>query len=400
MPRKRILFIAEAVTLAHVARPMVLAQGLDPSRWEVHFACAPRFLHLFPKPAFPVHAIDSIPGERFLRALAKGTPLYSLATLERYVAAEQTLFSQLQPDAVIGDFRLSLAVSATLASIPYLNITNAYWSPFAKQSFPVPELPWVKLLGPGLSQRLFTLARPAAFAYHALPMHRLRRRHGLPGGSLDLRRVYTEADQVLYADLPGWVPMDDALPEHHHYLGPLDWSPSVPLPAWWDSLPEAQPLVYVTLGSSGRAELLPLILEALRRMPVSLLAATAGRVDFTDLPPSVYVADYLPGKAAAARADLVICNGGSPTVYQALAAGVPVLGLPSNLDQYLNMQAVTRHGAGQCLRADVADTTSIRDAVRQLLTEPGFRDRARTLSERFSTCLASSTLEAALSSCV
>ena len=36
--RLRILFIAEAVSLAHIARPFVLAQSLDPSRYEVHFA--------------------------------------------------------------------------------------------------------------------------------------------------------------------------------------------------------------------------------------------------------------------------------------------------------------------------------------------------------------------------
>lgn len=41
--RRRILFVAEAVTLAHVVRPFALAQSLDPSRYEVHFACDPRY---------------------------------------------------------------------------------------------------------------------------------------------------------------------------------------------------------------------------------------------------------------------------------------------------------------------------------------------------------------------
>jgi len=47
MSRMRILFMAEAVTLAHVARPAVLAQGLNPSDYEVHFAWDPRFANLF-----------------------------------------------------------------------------------------------------------------------------------------------------------------------------------------------------------------------------------------------------------------------------------------------------------------------------------------------------------------
>jgi UDP:flavonoid glycosyltransferase YjiC (YdhE family) len=41
MERKKILFVAEAVTLAHVGRPLALAQMLDRQRYDVHFACAP-----------------------------------------------------------------------------------------------------------------------------------------------------------------------------------------------------------------------------------------------------------------------------------------------------------------------------------------------------------------------
>ena len=38
--RPRILFVAEAVTLAQVVRLATLARGLDPARYEVHFASA------------------------------------------------------------------------------------------------------------------------------------------------------------------------------------------------------------------------------------------------------------------------------------------------------------------------------------------------------------------------
>lgn len=51
--RRRILFVAEAVTLAHVVRPFALAQSLDPSRYEVHFACDPRYNQLLGPLHFP-----------------------------------------------------------------------------------------------------------------------------------------------------------------------------------------------------------------------------------------------------------------------------------------------------------------------------------------------------------
>src|SRR3569833_1809409 len=42
----RVLFVSEAVTLAHVARPLALAKALDRSRYDVALACDPRYNEL------------------------------------------------------------------------------------------------------------------------------------------------------------------------------------------------------------------------------------------------------------------------------------------------------------------------------------------------------------------
>src|SRR5207247_2269556 len=136
-------------------------------------------------------------------------------------------------------------------------------------------------------------------------------------------------DYTLLADLPSLVP-GAALPANHRYLGPILWSPPVALPPWWHTVDDHKPVIYVTLGSSGQVELLPIVVETLGELPVTALVATAGRMELTAVPDNVRVASYLPGSAAAERSALVLCNGGSPTSYQALAAGVPVLGIASN----------------------------------------------------------------------
>ncbi len=376
--RPRILFIAEAVTLAHVARPYVLARGLDPARYEVFFATDPRYARLFNLDGLQAWPQRSIPSEQFLAALAAGRPLYERATLRGYVQDDLALLRELAPDLVVGDFRLSLAVSAPLAGVPYATISNAYWSPYSQPRYIVPELPFVSYVGAAVAQALFNAARPLAFARHCGPLNGLRREHGLPGLGHDLRTVYTHADHTCYADLPELVPTE-GLPAHHHYLGPIIWSPAVPVPAWWSRLPEGRPVIYVTMGSSGESALLPVILAALADVPVTVMVATGARGAALAMAANVYVADYLPGAEAAARAALVICNGGSPTAYQALAAGVPVLGLPSNLDQYLNMDYLARSGAGLWLRAGQATAESVRGAARRLLYEPAFRQAAQRL---------------------
>jgi UDP:flavonoid glycosyltransferase YjiC (YdhE family) len=114
-----------------------------------------------------------------------------------------------------------------------------------------------------------------------------------------------------------------------------------------------------------------------------VLAATAGKVALASVPANARVADYLPGEEAARRAALVVCNGGSPTSHQALAAGVPVLGIAGNLDQFLNMQGIVEAGAGALLRADRFDGEALRQAVQRMLETPAVGAAARTLMLAF-----------------
>lgn len=378
--KRKILFIAESVTLAHVARASALAVGLDSEHFEVSLACDPRYNALLGELPFPCREIATIPALRFFRAIANGTPIYDKATLIDYVEADLALIRECRPDAVIGDFRLSLGISARLAGVPYLNIGNAYWSPYAHLCYPVPDIPLARFAGVALAQRLFDLARPAAFALHARPMNQARGHYGLPPLPADLRHVYTEADHVLYADVPELVPTR-ALPINHHFLGPIPWSPQVALPDWWPDLPDDKPIVYVTLGSSGQATRLPDILRALATLPVTVIAAHAGHPPREAVPDNARLTDFLPGDQAARVADLVICNGGSPTSYQGLAAGIPVIGLASNLDQYLNMSLIDAAGAGILLRSHGASREQIRAAAQRGLDSVSMRAKAGRLGE-------------------
>lgn len=380
MRARRILFFAEAVTLAHVARPVALARGLAPSAYEPFIACDPRyqrFLEREPLSRLPLHSISS---EQFLQALAKGSPVYDAETLRAYVSEDLKLIHSVNPDLIVGDFRLSLSVSARLAGVPYAAISNAYWSPYyARKGYPLPVLPITRFLPLAVANTLFQLARPLAFGLHCKPLNRVRRESGLSSLGSDLRRIYTDADQVLYADSPQMFSTEN-LPPHHRYLGPIIWSPLVAVPEWWDQLPPDRPIIYLTLGSSGQASLTQVVLDALADLPVTVVASMAGATLAPRRAANVYVADYLPGADAAARAKLVICNGGSPTSHQALGAGVPVLGIASNMDQFLNMQAIAEANAGTVMRADRLHVPELRERVLQLLASSACSQSAASLA--------------------
>lgn len=380
--RKRILFVAEAVTLAHVARPAALVDSIDESRYDAYIACDPRSHALLAVPAERTLSVASIPGQLFAHRLRHGQPVYDRPTLQRYVDADLELIRRIRPDLVVGDFRLSLSVSARVAGVPYATITNAYWSPYARdKSVPLPVLSWTRYVPLRATQRAFDLIWPVITAAHCRPLNQVRVQRGLPALDPDLRRTYTDADHVLYADVPDLYPVESA-PATHRYLGPILWSPPTELPTWWSDVPQDKPIIYATLGSSGASQTLVAVLDALADMDVSVIASTAGGPSPSRRPRNAWIAPYLPGLAAASRAQLVICNGGSPTSQQAIEAGVPVVGICGNADQLLNMRGLVAAGAGLMLRVDRMSARRVRDLVENALRSPAARSAARSASLR------------------
>jgi len=365
---RRILFVGEAVTLAHVARPMALARTLARRGYRPVVAVDARFAALCPAGEWDSAQIRSIPTSEFLRSLARGSPIYDLATLERYVDDDLALLREIEPAVVVGDFRLSLAVSARLAGVPYVNLTNAYWSPYARPRWRAPRMPWSRHLPAALDDLVFRCARPLAFRLHAQAMRALARRRGVPHVPRELLAAYTDGYLTLYADSPALVPTF-GLPPSHRYLGLIDWAPAAELPAWWHSLGEADRPIYVTLGSSGDGSKLEPVLAGLARLGRTVVVAAAGARAPRAPSARIHVATYLPGDVVARRSALVVCNGGSPTSHQALLAGVPVLGLPDNLDQVLNISYLKEAGVADWLGHRNTSADAVERLARRMLDD-------------------------------
>ena len=361
--------------MTHFARPAALASALNSEEWEIFLWTPKRFHALFENAAVTLGDLRTLDPASFLKALATGAVAYSREILLDYVRDDLSIFKQIQPDLVIGDYRLSLCISAPASGLPFASIFNAHWSPFHRQPAVVPELPATRWISPGLLNPLYAALRPAFYALHAKPVNDVRRAFGLPGISHDLRRIYTAGDLALYPDVPELVPLT-GVPEHHHFIGVCPWSTPVPKPPWWnDMVASSRPKVFVSLGSSGPVKALPALLEALSRLPVSVILATSGR-PVGETPSSVFVADLLPYEETASHAAVVVSHGGTGGMYPALSAGTPMLAIPSNVDMHLSAALLERSGAGIKVRVEHASSDRLRGALDQLLRESRFKHAA------------------------
>ncbi|HEY1003559.1 MAG TPA: glycosyltransferase [Streptosporangiaceae bacterium] len=167
---------------------------------------------------------------------------------------------------------------------------------------------------------------------------------------------------------------------HHSTPAPHD-----DLPPWPGDLAE-RPTVLVSMGTVFHRTpgLHEAVLAALRDEPVNLLIALGFDQDpsrLGPLPPHVRVRPTLPQAALLPRCALLVCHGGFNSVKEALAQGVPLVILPIAGDQPYCATRCQSLGVARVIRPAERHPGPIRTAVRAVLGDPAYRDRARRMRD-------------------
>ena len=380
--RMRILFMPEGGILAHVGRAVAVADALDRERCDVAFAVSGAQADKLPA-AYPNDAsIYTRPREEMMARLRAGKSAFDAATLEKCVRDEIRVLEEKSPDVVVGDFRLSLGISAAVTRIPYVNIANALWTPHCAVSFD-PPASWegTRILGKTVARWLARHATPFVYKRYARPFNQVRRQHGLKGDMRDVRACMCSDNLNLLADLEEFMPSKDLPRDQFRYVGPILWEPAVPEPPWLARLenePKQAPVVYITMGSTGALHMIRRMAEALCSRGLRVVCTTASETYDSDWPAECYTAAYAPGRRLCALASAVVCHGGNGTIYQALSEGAPIIGAPEFHDQDFQMQRVETLGLGRMARPDSVE--DLCDKTLGVLNDTGFAERARAFA--------------------
>ena len=219
----------------------------------------------------------------------------------------------------------------------------------------------------------------------AEPLNRLRAEHGLPS---DPDLAMLSRYLVLSPFPPSYRDPAFPLPATAHSIRPLALDPTADacVPPWLAHLNDT-PTVYFTLGTVFNLEsgdLFSRVLAGLRDLPINVIATVGREIDpaeFAPEPANIHIERYISQALILPKCDLVVSHGGSGSVIGALAHGLPSILLPMGADQPHNAARCVDLGVARVLDCIEATPATVREAVSNVLEDPGYRRAAERMRD-------------------
>ncbi len=269
-----------------------------------------------------------------------------------------------KPDLILGDASIGVSTAGHIAGYPAAGVMNAYNAEFVR---------------PG------SIYRPFIHAWDWLMLapvrRRVYRRHGIKQANAF---ALLQDILLLSPDLPQFHPELEGFP-HWKAVGPILTEPPCELPDWFDELDDGKKNIYISMGSTGLLDQILLrIFPAFSEAPYRFLVTTGGHVAGETLakaPGNFRFADYAPGPKLLEHCQALIFHGGNGTLYQGLAAGVPMIALPTHLEQTRCARVLAEYHIGFLRSGRRATGPQLLRDLRTLLEDPAYRRNGERLKE-------------------
>ncbi len=330
-------------------------------------------------------------GARGLKSMAIDVETIFVAPGRAQYEAVRAAVDAEPTDAILTEFSVLGVAAIAWGSAPHPPIVACGILPLGLSS--VDAAPF----GPGVLPRRDAVGRMRNRLLNRVVRHVLLRRPqklverliaDVAGAKLDVFFMdwAVRADHYAQFTVPSFEYPRRDLPANVSFVGPVGRSASVEseLPAWWGDL-DGRTVVHVSQGTVANHDLGELVrptIEALAGEDVLVVATTGGPpvADLGPLPANARAAEFVPYSSLMPLTDVFVSNGGYGGLHIALGHGIPMVVAGDTEDKPETTRRVEWSGVGINLHTGRPSPAAIRDAVRRVLAEPQYRQRAESIA--------------------
>ncbi|MDQ3861907.1 MAG: glycosyltransferase [Actinomycetota bacterium] len=398
----RFLLATHPIT-GHVLPALLVARELTARGHDVRWYCGEKFRDRIEStgarfvPYDAAHDYDdsdydaAFPGRNRLTGLRQirfdFVNVFVNQTLAQHTDIDRIL-REFPADAIVADSAIGAASTINerggppfaIYSVTCLGLKSRDTAPFG-----FGLMPSYSSLGRLRNRLLYLLASDVIFREVSKAITQQRTSLGLPPskfeGPLSSPYLYLEPT------VPSFEYPRTDLPPQVHFIGallseaPADFEP----PSWWaEVVDKKQPVVLVTQGTvaTDAKQLIAPTLKALAGEDALVIAAgvkpeASAAID--EVPANARLEAFVPFKPLLPHVDLYVTNGGFGGVHHALANGVPIVCGGTTEDKPEICNRIAYAGAGTNLKTNKPAPEQVHIAVKRVLSEPGYRRKARQL---------------------
>ncbi len=268
--------------------------------------------------------------------------------------AQMDIVKTYKPDLVFSDTSFTLPMVAEYLNIPIISIMNAYVSNYYADIRPLPYRHKAYIyqfkMKQAVWEKVLNTAEKASMKFVHKSFARLRKELNLSKKQWLLDEF--EGDFNLLCDLPELFPTHE-LPENFATIGPVIYHSERKEPdlLQWVQSGDDRPLVYLSLGSSG-GDVKFDFLSHPSAQEFRFVVSGVKQIAITD---NLRYQKFVNFEQIQQHVSLFISHGGNGSIYQALAAGIPLLLIPAFFEQAWNAHRIQKLQLGQVIQPNKMD---------------------------------------------
>ena len=394
----------------HLFHGINIGRALRERGHEVAFYSGPRGAQVFADEGFTLFPFEKLDEEALYDFVLKPNRERSVKDTLKFTQMLQSLLlgtipAQLEDlEPILASWKPDVLVTDGTILGPILIMREKYNIPVATLDYfcclvPGPDVPPFGLALPQ-PRNWYTrlLARSVALGTHLLTAgirrkaNELRQQHGLPPLTMSINEFSGSMPLHLVLNTPELDYDRHDLPPTVRYAGPCClWNrPRHEQSAdWLQQLPRDKPWVHATEGTVHVTA--PIVLRAaaqgLANLPMEAILTGGKRepseLDLGPIAPNIHVVRWVSHIDLLPLLDVMITTGGAANVKSALAAGVPLIIVPTEWDKPEIARRVEQSGAGLRLMPRHCTPQRMREAVERVLHTPSYRQNAQRIAGIF-----------------